>query len=55
MLDVANGEDKDGANIGIYHAYSGDAQKFVVQKTSNNENPQKTYSKNFCGFLQQPI
>ena len=36
MLDVAEGEDKDGANIGIYHAYSGDAQRFLVQKTANN-------------------
>ncbi len=36
MLDVANGADEDGANIGIYNGYSGDAQKFVVKKTTNN-------------------
>ncbi len=34
MLDIANGEDKDGANAQIYNAYSGNAQKFLVQTTS---------------------
>ena len=34
MLDVANGADTDGANINIYNAYSGDAQKFIVKSTS---------------------
>ena len=36
MLDVANGENKDGANVGIYQAYGGNAQKFVVKNTSNS-------------------
>lgn len=30
MLDVANGSGENGANIGIYHAYSGDAQRFML-------------------------
>ncbi|CBK74914.1 Enterochelin esterase and related enzymes [Butyrivibrio fibrisolvens 16/4] len=33
MLDVANGEDVDSANIGIYQGYGGNAQKFVVKTT----------------------
>ena len=33
MLDVANGEDADSANIGIYQGYGGNAQKFVVKTT----------------------
>ena len=37
MLDVANGENKDDANIGIYHAYSGDAQQFTLKSTSTNQ------------------
>jgi endo-1,4-beta-xylanase len=37
MLDVAGGEDKNGVNLQIYSAYSGDAQKFVILKTSNNK------------------
>ena len=36
MLDVSNGENKDGANIGIYHAYSGNAQQFMVKTTSTS-------------------
>lgn len=36
MLDVANGANEDGANLGIYNGYSGDAQKFVVKKTNNS-------------------
>ena len=36
MLDVANGENVDGANVGIYQGYGGNAQKFVVKSTSNN-------------------
>ncbi|SDI11620.1 arabinoxylan arabinofuranohydrolase [Pseudobutyrivibrio sp. 49] len=36
MLDVANAENVDGANIGIYHGYSGDAQKFVVKNTKKS-------------------
>ena len=35
MLDIANGKDEDGANIGIYQGYGGDAQKFVVKNTNN--------------------
>ena len=34
MLDIANGADTDGANVQIYNAYGGNAQKFIVQKTS---------------------
>ena len=34
MVDVAMGENKDGANIGIYNAYSGDAQQYVLKKSS---------------------
>ncbi|MCR5526230.1 MAG: endo-1,4-beta-xylanase [Lachnospiraceae bacterium] len=33
MLDVANGSGDDGANIGVYTGYSGDAQKFIVKTT----------------------
>lgn len=36
MLDVANGEDIDSANVGIYQGYGGNAQKFVVKTTDNN-------------------
>ena len=36
MLDVANAENKDGANIGIYNAYSGTAQQFML-KTINTK------------------
>lgn len=36
MLDVANASDTDGANIQIYDAYSGNAQKFTIQSTSSN-------------------
>ncbi|MBQ6588772.1 MAG: endo-1,4-beta-xylanase [Butyrivibrio sp.] len=36
MLDVANGEDIDGANVGIYQGYGGNAQKFVVKNTNTN-------------------
>ena len=36
MLDVANGEDVDAANIGIYQGYGGNAQKFVVKNTNTS-------------------
>lgn len=36
MLDVANAEDADGANIQIYNAYAGDAQKFIIKATSTD-------------------
>ena len=36
MLDVANGANKDGANIGIYNSYSGTAQQFMVKTTKTN-------------------
>lgn len=36
MLDVANGSGDDGANIGVYTGYAGDAQKFVVKTTNYN-------------------
>ena len=35
MLDIANDENKDGANLGIYNAYSGNAQQFMIKTTSN--------------------
>ncbi|MCR4903020.1 MAG: endo-1,4-beta-xylanase [Butyrivibrio sp.] len=35
MLDVADGADEDGANLGIYQAYGGSAQQFVVKTTAN--------------------
>ena len=31
-LDIANGADENGANVQIYHAYNGTAQKFVLLK-----------------------
>jgi len=37
MLDVANGEDTDGANIQIYDAYAGTAQKFCIMATSKDK------------------
>jgi len=37
MLDVANGENEDGANAQIYDAYSGNAQQFMI-KTSSTKN-----------------
>ena len=36
MLDVANGENVDGANVGIYQGYGGNAQQFIVKSTSSN-------------------
>lgn len=36
-LDIANGSDSDGANIQIYNAYNGTAQKFFAEQT-NTEN-----------------
>lgn len=36
MIDVANAENKDGANIQIYNGYSGDAQQFAIKTTSTN-------------------
>ncbi len=36
MLDVANGQDADSANIGIYQGYGGNAQQFVVKSTNNS-------------------
>lgn len=36
MMDVANGENVDGASIGIYQAYGGNAQQFIVKTTSTN-------------------
>jgi endo-1,4-beta-xylanase len=34
MLDVNGGSSDNGANIQIYNAYGGDAQKFVIRETS---------------------
>ncbi|WP_104993152.1 carbohydrate-binding protein, partial [Clostridium acetobutylicum] len=36
MLDVSYGENKDGSNIQIFNAYSGDSQKFSVKASSKN-------------------
>ena len=36
MLDVASAKNEDGANIGIYNAYSGDAQQFMLKTSSTN-------------------
>ena len=36
MMDVANGEDVDGANIGTYQGYGGNAQQFILKATSTN-------------------
>lgn len=36
MLDVANGENDDGTNVGIYSAYGGTAQQFIVKNTDVN-------------------
>ena len=34
MADVAMGKNKNGANIGIYNAYSGNAQQYILKKSS---------------------
>ncbi len=34
MLDIANGVDTDGANVQIYSAYGGNAQRFILEETS---------------------
>ncbi|ORX81617.1 hypothetical protein BCR32DRAFT_327255 [Anaeromyces robustus] len=36
MIDVANGSGENNANVQIYDAYGGDAQKFVLLKTSQS-------------------
>jgi endo-1,4-beta-xylanase len=36
MLDVCNGDSKDGSNIQIYNAYSNDAQKFSIKSSSTS-------------------
>ncbi|ORX84141.1 alpha/beta-hydrolase [Anaeromyces robustus] len=36
MLDVAAGEDKDGANLQIYSSYGGDNQQFSILKISDD-------------------
>ncbi|WP_143316530.1 RICIN domain-containing protein [Clostridium sp. HBUAS56017] len=36
MLDVSNGENRDGANIQIYNAYGHDPQKFSIKSSSTN-------------------
>jgi enterochelin esterase-like enzyme len=36
MLDVAGGENKNGSNVQIYTSHGGDAQQFVILKTSQN-------------------
>ncbi|ADL33750.1 endo-1,4-beta-xylanase Xyn10C [Butyrivibrio proteoclasticus B316] len=36
MMDVANGENTDGANIGTYQGYGGNAQQFIIKTTGTN-------------------
>lgn len=36
MIDIANGQNSDGANAQIYDAYSGDAQQFMLKNSSTN-------------------
>jgi len=36
MLDIANGEDTNGANIQIYNSHGGDAQQFMILKTGRD-------------------
>ena len=35
MVDIANGENKNGTNVQIYNGYSGKAQQFIVKTTSS--------------------
>jgi len=35
-IDVANGENKNGANIQTYDAYGGNAQQFIIMTTSSS-------------------
>jgi hypothetical protein len=35
-LDIANGEDTDGANLQIYDSWGGDAQQFAIMSTDTN-------------------
>ncbi len=36
MLDVANGENEDGTNVGTYQGYGGTAQQFIVKATGKD-------------------
>ncbi|WP_081795555.1 endo-1,4-beta-xylanase [Butyrivibrio sp. MC2021] len=36
MLDLANGETDNGTNVGIYQAYGGNAQQFVLRATDKS-------------------
>ncbi|SFC40021.1 endo-1,4-beta-xylanase [Butyrivibrio sp. YAB3001] len=36
MLDVANGENEDGTDVGTYQGYGGTAQQFIVKNTENS-------------------
>lgn len=37
MIDVSYGKDEDGANIGIYDGYSGEAQQLVLKPSSTKD------------------
>ncbi|KAG4101255.1 hypothetical protein H8356DRAFT_280328 [Neocallimastix lanati (nom. inval.)] len=37
MLDIDRGLDENGANIQIYHAYGGDAQRFIIKETGKSK------------------
>ena len=37
MIDIAYGKDEDGANVGIYDAYSGEAQQFMIKTSSTKD------------------
>ena len=36
MVDIAYGKDEDGANVGIYDGYAGEAQQFALKASSTN-------------------
>lgn len=36
MIDISGGENKDDANVQIYHGYSGDAQQFMLKSSNTN-------------------
>ena len=36
MLDVANGENEDGTNVGTYQGYGGTAQQFIIKATGKD-------------------
>lgn len=51
MLDVSNDSPDDGANVGIYHAYSGHAQQFQAKETGSGTFVITTNSSNLTKAL----